>query len=59
VSGQLYALVALPPGKEPPVTTGQEAGLDPRASLGTIVEERQPNPSHPACSLVTTLTELS
>jgi hypothetical protein len=29
VNGQLHALVALPPGKEPPVSIGQEAGWVP------------------------------
>jgi hypothetical protein len=29
VSGQLHTPAALPPGKEPPVPTGQEAGWAP------------------------------
>jgi hypothetical protein len=34
VSGQLHAPAALPPGKEPLVSIGQEAGWDPDGGDG-------------------------
>jgi hypothetical protein len=44
VSGQLHAPDALPPGKEPPVPIGQEAGWAPEKS-GRRVEEKNSQPS--------------
>jgi len=36
VSGQLHDAAALPPGKEPPVPTGQEAGWAPELFCYTM-----------------------
>jgi hypothetical protein len=35
-SGQLHALATLPPGKEPLVPTGEEAGWAPITQIGTL-----------------------
>jgi hypothetical protein len=65
VSGQLYALVSLLPGKEPVVKhwTGGWVGL--RTNLDAVAKRRisypcrEKNPGRPAHNLVTILTELS
>jgi len=64
--GQLHAPAALPPGKGIVVLTGQEVRVDPKTGLHAVAKEkknftcpsRESNPSRPASSLVTTLTEL-
>jgi hypothetical protein len=53
----------LPPGKEPPVPTGQEAGLAPEPGLDTEAKGkssacRGSNPGRPVRSQDTILTEL-
>jgi hypothetical protein len=46
VSGQLHALAALPPGKEPPVTIGYEAGVDMVSKKKFLSPRWESNPDH-------------
>jgi hypothetical protein len=62
VSGQLHALAALTPGRAPGTHwIGGWMGL--KASLDVVGKKKNPcwelNPSCPASSLVTTITDLS
>jgi hypothetical protein len=64
VSGQLHTPVALPLGKESPVSIGQEAEWVPQPVWTRWRREKIPapsenNPSHPALGLVTITTEVS
>jgi hypothetical protein len=67
VSGQLHAPAALPPGKDPPVPNGQEAGWAPESFWTQLRRDkkkhycpcRELNHDRPARILVSALTELS
>jgi hypothetical protein len=41
VSGQFHVSAALPPGKEPLVPTGREAGWAPESSVLNVVEKNR------------------
>jgi len=65
VNGQLHAPIALPPGKEPPVRIGYEAGWDPEPVWTRWQNKknpshfREPNSGRSLWSTVTELTGLS
>jgi hypothetical protein len=54
VSGQLHAPAALPPGKEPLVSIGYEAGWTPRAGLDMVVLGLEPLIIQPVAQCYTT-----
>jgi hypothetical protein len=57
MSSQLHAPTALIPGKDPG-THWIGGWMELRAGLDAVEKRKNPNPRRPACSIITTLTEL-